>query len=326
MSDATTPKSIPFPLVLAAGGAMGAADAVPGVSGGTIALIVGVYERLLESLSHVLATPRRIRTAEGRAQLGVSLQFLVPLGVGVIAAWWLGTRLLVGPTDEPGLIRRLPTAPLCYAFFFGLVLVSVREPWRRIKTPRVQMWVALVLGAALAAWFAGLPHNQGVTHDWMLLYGGALAIAVMLLPGISGSLLLLILGQYTAVASAVHDLALGRIGIFVLGLALGAATFVPLLRALLRRHHDVTLARPHGADARLATRPVALQGAVRTEGRPHGEHRAVRRDLAGAARPGGGRSYRLGSGPAGSAHRTRPGRPPELTCGNWWQPPARVGT
>ncbi len=242
MSSAVPPKPIPVPLVLAAGAAMGAADAVPGVSGGTIALIVGVYERLLESLSHVLATPRRLRSAEGRAQLRTALQFLVPLGLGVIVAWWLGTRLLVGPSDAPGLIRRLPTAPLCYAFFFGLVLVSVREPWRRIRTPRAQTWIALVLGAVVAAWFAGLPHNQGVTHDWMLLYGGALAIGVMLLPGISGSLLLLILGQYTAVATAVHDLALGRIGFFALGLAIGAATFVPVLRALLRRFHDVTLA------------------------------------------------------------------------------------
>jgi putative membrane protein len=101
--------------------------------------------------------------------------------------------------------------------------------------------IALV-AATGAVLFIGLPHAQEAPPTWALLYGGALAVAVMLLPGISGSLLLVVLGQYTRVAGALHDGDWGALGVFLAGVALGAALFVPLLRYLLRRQHDVTMA------------------------------------------------------------------------------------
>jgi putative membrane protein len=102
--------------------------------------------------------------------------------------------------------------------------------------------VAALITAAVAAIFAGLPHATGQAPTWALLYGGAFAVAVMLLPGISGSLFLLMLGQYTTIAGAVHDRELVPLLVFGCGIAIGAALFIPFLRHLLRRHHDVTMA------------------------------------------------------------------------------------
>ncbi|MDJ0973806.1 MAG: DUF368 domain-containing protein [Planctomycetota bacterium] len=229
-------------LSLVSGFLMGSADAVPGVSGGTIALILGIYERFIGALSTVIRFPARLRSPEGRTALREAFAFLVPLGIGVIAAYWLATRLLVGPEESPGWLRQAETAPLCYAFFFGLVLLSLREPWRRIRERHAKQFVAAVLGAAVAAGFVGLPYATAEPAQWMLLYGGALAISVMLLPGVSGSLLLVILGQYTTVAKAVHDKNLAVLGIFLCGVLIGLVLFVPFLRALLKRHHDVTMA------------------------------------------------------------------------------------
>lgn len=244
--SSTSERPLPLPLACGAGLLMGAADSVPGVSGGTIALILGVYERLIESLSAFVRSPLLVRSPEGRARLGRALRFLVPLGVGVLAAYYIGTRVLVGPTESPGLLRRSDTAPLCYAFFLGLVLFSIPEPWRRISAPTRVSYVAALLAAVFVAWLVGLEHATSAPENWMLLPGGALAISVMLLPGISGSLLLLVLGQYTTVAGAVHNLGqadeVTRLLIFFVGVVLGLVFFTPLLRYLLRRHHDLTLA------------------------------------------------------------------------------------
>lgn len=221
---------------------MGSADAVPGVSGGTIALILGIYERFIAAIATVLRLPKLIRTAEGRRELAPAFGLLVPMGVGVVAAYWLATRFLVGPADDPGWLRRPESAPVCYAFFFGLVLLSLREPWRRIEGPGAKHVGIALAFAAGAAWLVGLPYATQEPETWMLLYGGALAISVMLLPGVSGSLLLVILGQYQTVAGALHDRDLVVIGVFLAGIVIGLALFVPVLRRLLRDHKGATLA------------------------------------------------------------------------------------
>lgn len=244
MADRPPPdtRPIPTPLAFASGLFMGSADAVPGVSGGTIALIVGIYERFLAALATVVRTPSLIGSAEGRAQLRGALALLVPLGAGIAIAYFVVTRVLVGPTDSPGWLRQPETAPMCYGFFFGLVLLSLGEPWKRIRNVRPSCWVAAALAAVGAAWFVGLPHATEPPQTWMLVYGGALAIAVMLLPGVSGSLLLVILGQYTTVAAALHDMDVARLGAVAGGVVLGFVVFVPILRALLRHRHDLTMA------------------------------------------------------------------------------------
>jgi len=229
-------------LAFVAGFLMGSADAVPGVSGGTIALVLGVYERFLTALSRVLRAPRLLWHPDGRRRVLSALGLLVPLALGLGLAYYLGTLLLVGPEDRPGWLRRADTAPLCYAFFFGLVIASLREPWGRIGARRAGHWLAAAAAAAAAFAFTVVPHTTGEPAAWQLLYGGALAVTVMLLPGVSGSLLLVVLGQYTTVAGAVHDRHFDLLLVFAAGIALGLATAVPLLRRLLRRHHDLTMA------------------------------------------------------------------------------------
>lgn len=235
-------RPLPTHLSIGSGLLMGSADAVPGVSGGTIALIIGIYDRFIESLSVMVKSPLLVAKPEGRKQIAGALRLLLPLGFGLAVAYYLVTKLLVGPKENPGILLRQDTAPACYAFFFGLVLVSLREPWRRIKDVSAAHFVLAAAGCAAAAIFVGLPHRSSDPETWMLLFGGAGAIAVMLLPGVSGSLLLVILGQYAAVAGAVHDRDLGILGVFFAGLGLGIVSFIPLLRFLLRRHHDLTMA------------------------------------------------------------------------------------
>jgi putative membrane protein len=235
-------KRLPPHVSLLSGALMGSADAVPGVSGGTIALIIGIYERFIDSLSTMIRSPLSMGSRAGRKQVYEALAFLVPLGVGLAAAYYLVTKLLVGATDSPGVLRRPETAPILYGFFFGLVAVSLREPWRRIKIFKPQYIVAATLGAAAALAFVGLPYSSGEPATWMLLVGGAGAISVMLLPGVSGSLFLVIIGQYTMVAAAVHDRDFGILIVFLAGIGLGALLFVPLLRYLLHHRHDLTMA------------------------------------------------------------------------------------
>ncbi len=235
-------QGLPAPLTFLAGTLMGAADSVPGVSGGTIALVVGIYERLVTSISRVLKAPKLWRTPDGRRRLGQAVRFGTPVLIGMVVATWVGTRLLVGPEDVPGIIRRTATAPFCFAFFFGLVIASLPEPWGRIAKHRPLHWVLAAVGALLAAWFAGLPQASTEPPLWAFLYGGALAISVMLLPGVSGGLLLLVIGQYQKVAGAWHNYDFDIVAVFATGMVLGLATFVPLLRTALRKFHDPTMA------------------------------------------------------------------------------------
>ena len=222
---------------------MGAADAIPGVSGGTIALIIGVYHRFIEQLSTAVKLPFLLRNAEGRGRLKAALAFLLPLGIGIIISYYIVTLLLVGPSENPGILLKKSSAPICYGFFFGLVLFSLREPWRRINdkiTPA--HWFAALVGMAFAALFVGLPHQGGTPANWAIFLGGAGAICVMLLPGISGSLLLVILGQYTAITGAVHDRDMVLLAIFLGGIIFGLITFAPFLKYLMNRYHGYTMA------------------------------------------------------------------------------------
>lgn len=245
MSTTETPDApppLPVHLSVASGLLMGGADAVPGVSGGTIALIIGIYDRFIDALNTAVRAPFLLGSAAGRARLKVAFGLLVPLGIGLLAAYYLVTKLLVGPEGAPGVLLREDTAPICYGFFFGLVLVSLREPWRRIRGITPAHFAAAAAGCAAAALFVGLPYRSGEPAMWMIALGGAGAIAVMLLPGVSGSLLLVILGLYTTVAGAVHDRDIAILAVFAAGMAGGVLSFVPLLRYLLRSHHDLTMA------------------------------------------------------------------------------------
>ena len=221
---------------------MGGADAIPGVSGGTIALILGIYQRFINAVGDVLRGPKLLANAKGRPQFTSALGFLIPLGCGVIVSYFFATKFLVGKADSPGLMLKESTAPLCYAFFFGLVLFSVKEPWKKIKHPSIVCVLAAALGFVTSYFFVGLPKNLLESSTLILLFAGAGAITMMLLPGVSGSLFLVIIGQYTVIAGSLHDKNWSVVMVFLAGIALGALTFIPLLKFLLRSYSDLTMA------------------------------------------------------------------------------------
>ena len=217
---------------------MGSADAVPGISGGTVALVIGLYRRLIDSIATVLEYPRR-RDFEA---LRAPLAFLLPLGLGMAVAYWLVSWLLIGPESNPGILLRETTAPLCYGLFSGLVAVSLREPWRRIDAPQREHLAFAGAGAVATFVVLGLPFATSTPAGWMLPVGGALALTAMLVPGVSGSLVLVMLGQYATIAGAVHDLRLAPLLWFGSGGLVAALVVVPRLQRLLIERPGRTLA------------------------------------------------------------------------------------
>ena len=219
---------------------MGMADLVPGVSGGTIALVLGIYERLIASIragSSALGRLLKGDIVSFRRHLGnVEWVFLLPLLAGILTAVLslsrvIGHQLEVNPT-------------IMAAVFFGLVLGSVVIAIRMVKQPGpVHLWVGLVIGVAVFV-LLGLGGETTVANPSLLVFfgSGALAICAMILPGISGSLILVLIGMYAAVLEAVNDREFLRVGVFAIGTIVGLALFSQVLHWALRHHHDVVLA------------------------------------------------------------------------------------
>lgn len=232
--------------IFSCGFIMGAADVVPGVSGGTMAFILGIYDELVESIrrftgKECFATVFRFQFK--KAWQTLPWPFMASLGLGILLAialfstpikWMLANRLT-----------------LILAFFFGLVLASVAT-----VLPRVRQWnagrIAALIGGTAAGWLiVGLPLLQNPPDSpFYLILCGAVAICAMILPGISGSFILLLMGKYDFVLNAVHELKSGmNIGgnfctllLFMFGIFIGIAGFIRLLSYLLQKFHDITIA------------------------------------------------------------------------------------
>lgn len=237
---------------------MGTADAVPGVSGGTIALILGIYAQLIGSLHALIGLVTHPRDRDHRRAAIDAIRFLAPLLVGVVCALFIATRVLVGNTKDvlamsgdeqtqamlalPGWLVNPSTAPYVFAVFFGLVAASVREPWAAKQLTKWPVDIPLfVVGTAVASTLALLPPMGVHTSPVIFIIAGAVAISVMLLPGISGSLALLVLGLYQPISEAANNLDFSILVWFILGVVFGAAAFIPILRKLLRAFHDRTM-------------------------------------------------------------------------------------
>lgn len=222
--------------VAARGFAMGSADVVPGVSGGTMAFILGIYEELIHAIHSVdLAFFRRLLSLRIRdAFAGVPWQFVAALGLGIATAILTLARVLN---------HTLHAHPvLVWAFFFGLVLASVV-----VVRKRVSRWTpAALLLAALAAigsyMLVGLVPVETPEEPWFLFLSGALAITAMILPGISGAFILLLLGKYHFVLNAVVSGDILTLLIVIAGAVVGLISFARVLRWLFHRHHDYTVA------------------------------------------------------------------------------------
>lgn len=217
--------------------AMGSADVVPGVSGGTMALILGIYEELIESLRNV-STPaffnavRRLRI--GEAFKVVNGAFLVVLVAGIATAIGLFSSFL------PWLLETQQV--FVYSFFFGLVAASTWAVGRRVTSWSAGTVVALIASALGAFFLVGLSPATTPEAAWFIVLSGALAICAMVLPGISGSFILLLMGKYAYVLDAVSDLNFTVIFLFGTGALVGLLSFVRLLSWLFDRYYNLTIA------------------------------------------------------------------------------------
>ena len=223
--------------IFASGFAMGSADVVPGVSGGTIAFILGIYEELIGSI-RMVGQPvfwRALLRGEWRVALRlINFFFLLALGTGL-----LGAIFLLAPGIEWMLINQ---PIIIWSFFFGLVLASIVIVAMRIRVWSPGRYVALLLGAGAAFWIVGLVPVQTPDTWWFLMLSGAIAICAMILPGISGSFIMVLLGKYHFFINAINERDFASLAFAAIGAVIGLVTFAQVLSWLFRRFHDITVA------------------------------------------------------------------------------------
>ncbi|MBE28326.1 MAG: hypothetical protein CMB06_04345 [Euryarchaeota archaeon] len=218
---------------------MGMADAVPGVSGGTIALILGIYDRLLNYLSICVSFVRKGFPNDKSDKFLESIYFLLPLGLGMLVSYYVITKLLVGSDSSPGLLMDKSTAPYIFSFFFGLVLMSIKEPWSFVNNPEFKNYFIALVGAVIVFFYTRFPIDD--TSSTLLVLSGILALTAMLLPGISGALVLLTLGLYEEIVGYVHNVEIIPLSYFFLGGIISLFTFVPFMSNMLNNHRELTM-------------------------------------------------------------------------------------
>ncbi|MBO0609707.1 DUF368 domain-containing protein [Myceligenerans salitolerans] len=242
-SRATSWSSAPWNAVR--GGLVGAAESVPGISGGTVALVVGLYDHLIDAASQLVHAVRELVTgifrgrgagAGLRALKEINWALLVPVLIGMVVVLLLSLKL-IAPLLES---NPVPTR----AVFFGMIAVSIAVPLRMMPRRFGPLEAALFLAGAVVAFvLTGLPEAQvGEPELWYVFIGAALAINALVLPGVSGSFLLLVMGLYVPVQQALEARDLGFVGVFLLGAVVGLGSFVKVLRWLLHHRRQGTMA------------------------------------------------------------------------------------
>lgn len=219
------------------GMAMGAADVVPGVSGGTIAFITGIYEELLGSISNVNLKLLQTLKSEGikAAWNHINGSFLIALFAGIVIS------ILSLAQTISWLLENEPV--LLWSFFFGLVLASVIYIAKQISNWSILTGLLLTVGAFVAYYITTLSPLVGEDSSlWFMFLAGAIAICAMILPGISGSFILVLLGAYKPILTAVTDRDLKTIAAVGLGAIIGLLSFSKILKWLFAHHKNLTLA------------------------------------------------------------------------------------
>ncbi|WP_017589390.1 DUF368 domain-containing protein [Nocardiopsis ganjiahuensis] len=225
------------------GGAVGTSEALPGISGGTVALIVGLYDQLIGGAGHMVSGIKRYVTdvPRGRGKDRALEQFrqvewsvLVPALIGMAVALVLAL-LLIAPLVEEH-------TQYAYAIFFGLVLACLWIPYTGAgRTWHVGHYLLALVFAALTFFLTGLPGADLPTHPVVVFLVASIAICALVLPGMSGSFILLAVGLYGPTKDAVANLDFVYLGTFALGMITGLAIFVKVLQYLLENFHHMTL-------------------------------------------------------------------------------------
>ncbi len=215
---------------------MGAADVVPGVSGGTIAFISGIYEELINSIKSVNIQTIKL-LLRGKLQdfwEGVNGNFLLALVSGIAISFVSLAKLL------KFILANHPV--LLWSFFFGLVVASAITVAAKITRWNWKNILGLLVGIVVAYYVTIATPAQTPTAYWFLFLCGALAICAMILPGISGAFILLLLGKYEFIINALSDFQAGVLLIVIAGAAIGLMAFSHLLSWLLKNYHNLAIA------------------------------------------------------------------------------------
>lgn len=215
---------------------MGAADVVPGVSGGTIAFITGIYEELINSIKSIDLKSVQSLFKQGVARFwqNINGNFLFAVAAGILFSLFSLAR---------GIKYLLDTHPIMvWSFFFGLILASAFHVAKKIDVWNWKTIGTLIVGIGLAYVITTITPAETSEAWWFLIISGALAICAMILPGISGSFILLLLGKYAFVLDAVSNLKMDIILIFAGGAVIGLIAFANLLSWLLNRFYNLTIA------------------------------------------------------------------------------------
>jgi len=231
-------KRSPIQLALLSlkGVAMGAADVVPGVSGGTIAFISGIYEELIESINKINFGALKVWKNEGFKSFWnhINGTFFVFLFAGIIISIASLAKVVTYFLEvHPVLI---------WSFFFGLIVASVWLIGKTIKTWTLSAILMLLIGTLIAFYISSIESVATVDAKWYIFLSGAIAICAMILPGISGSFILVLMGSYHLVLEAVKSRDLAVIGLFAVGCMVGLLTFARLLKYLFHNFKEVTIA------------------------------------------------------------------------------------
>lgn len=215
---------------------MGVADVIPGVSGGTIAFLFGIYEELISSIKSVnLKFLKDILLLRWKTAFEVvNWRFLLVLVSGIVSAIILMSGVL------HFLLANYPA--FVFSFFFGLVLATIPILIRIIPRWTVSPVILLIISAVFAFFISSLSPIEAPHTALLVFLSGAVAICAMILPGISGAFILLLLGQYNYILNAVHERNFLVVAIFILGIAVGLFSFVRLLSWLFKKYHDATIA------------------------------------------------------------------------------------
>ena len=213
---------------------MGVADIIPGVSGGTIAFITGIYQRLITALSDLTNIGKLF--LKGKWNSGfkkLDLALFIPLGLGIALAMFLMSGIVTFLLED--------YTGVTFAFFFGLILASAIYIYTHIKKLRFEHFIFLILGGVGSYIINNLASSQTQPTLLYLFFGGMIAICAMMLPGISGAFILLLLNQYDYVVLSIHELNLLVLSVFGLGSLFGLIFFSKLLYYLLKKFKSFTL-------------------------------------------------------------------------------------
>ena len=225
-----------YTLLVLKGMGMGAADVVPGVSGGTIAFISGIYEELIDTISRVNLKTIGILFKQGIKPFWKAMNgnFLLAVLSGIAISILSLSKLISYLLEH----HAIPT----WSFFFGLIVASIPLVAKKVKNWSGSRYFAFAAGAIIAWLVTDLPPVTEPGANWYLFISGMIAICAMILPGISGSFILILMGSYFTILSALNDRDLVKVLIFIAGAVTGLLAFSKFLKFMFSRYHDITVA------------------------------------------------------------------------------------